>query len=73
MESIITILFIVRLVMSVIGWFLMPPDMVYLNLSGLCLPGELMNESISEIGTPLMWIQLSSDGRMIMRIMGSTA
>ena len=41
----------------------------FFNLPGLYLPGELMNESISEVGTPLRRIQLSPDRRMITRIM----
>ena len=49
---------------------LMPPDPVS-TISDLCLPGKLLNESISEVGTPLSWIQLSPNGRMIMRMMAS--
>ena len=43
------------------------------SLSDLYLPGESLNESISEIGTPLRRIQLPPDVRMIMRMMASRA
>ena len=50
----------------------MPPDMVFFfNLPHLYLPDKLMNVSISEVGTPVRQIQLSLDGRMIIRMMAS--
>ena len=55
-----------------VGWLVSNASRYgFFNLSGLYLPGELMNESISEVGTPLRRIQLSPDGRMIMRMMAS--
>ena len=51
----------------------MPSDRPYIlfNFSDLFLPGELMNESISEMDTPLKRIQLSPDGKMIMNMMAN--
>ena len=50
-----------------------PDIFFYSNFSSLYLPGELMmmNETISEAGTPVRQIHLSPDGRMIIRMMAS--
>ena len=54
-----------------VGWFPVPPDTVFSTFSHLCLAGEFMNESISQVGTPLRQIQLSLNDRMIMGMMAS--
>ena len=43
----------------------------FFRLSGLYLPGELVNESISEVETPSRRIQLSLNGRMIIRMLAN--